>query len=72
MPNNNNLIEKDEAYAICDVVAMTLYDLIRSDPDMDSLQWLRNVIHGYEKLCAYSGYIGITEDPIKETGCDAE
>ena len=70
MDKNDVLLTKQEAYAVCDVVAMTLFELIREDTEMDSLQWLRNVIHGYEKLCKYSGYIGVTEDdPCKESGC---
>lgn len=57
-----NILKPDEAYAICELVDKTIFELIREDEDVDSLQWLRNLIHGYEKLCAYSGYVGHTEE----------
>lgn len=69
MNENEVLLTKDEAYAVCDVVAMSILDMIRNDPDIDSLQWLRNVIHGYEKLCKYSGYISVTEDDPNKKEC---
>ena len=55
-------LTKDEAYAICDFISMNLIDVIRNDIDIDSMQWLRNIIRGYEKLCTFSGYVGLTED----------
>lgn len=54
-------ITKDEAYAIAQFIDSNLFDAIRNDVDWDSLQNLRNLIHGYEKLCEWSGYIGLTE-----------
>lgn len=60
------LITKDEAYSICNLIDVGLYDYIRNDPECDSVQWLRNIVHGYEKLCAYSGYVGLTDDDPKE------
>lgn len=54
-------LTKDEAYAIANHIDFTLIDTIRNDTDIDSLQWIRNMIHGYEKLCEYSGYVGLTE-----------
>ena len=55
-------LTKDEAIAIASHIDSTLFDSIRDDTDIDSMQWLRNMIHGYEKLCAYSGYVGLTEE----------
>ena len=55
-------ITKDEAYAVANIIDFNLIDIIRNDTDIDSIKWLRNVIHAYEKLCAYSGYVGLTED----------
>lgn len=55
-------ITKDEAYSIANHIDSTLMQTIRDDVDIDSMQWLRNMIHGYEKLCAYSGYIWLTDD----------
>jgi len=54
-------LTKDEAYALADMVSTTIFDQIRNDPGVDSLQWLRNIVHAYEKLCDYSGYVGLTE-----------
>lgn len=54
-------LTKDEAYSLAEVVDTLLLDCIRSDAEIDSNQWLRNVIHAYEKLCDYSGYNGVTE-----------
>lgn len=54
-------LTKDEALAIANHIDLTLIDSIRNDADIDSLQWLRNIIHGYEKLCQYCGYCGYTE-----------
>ena len=35
---------------------MNLYESIRNDVDIDSMLWLRRIIHAFEKLCKYSGY----------------
>lgn len=56
-------LTKDEAYAVADFIAMNLIEAIRDNEDFDSLYWLKNMIHAYEKLCAISGYVGLT-DPI--------
>lgn len=69
MNENEVLLTRDEAYAVCDVFSMSILDMIRNDPELDSLQWLRNAIHGYEKLCGYSGYIGVTEDDPNKKEC---
>ena len=55
-------LTRDEAYAIANHIDTTLIDTIRNDTDIDSLMWLKNMIHGYEKLCMMSGYVGLTED----------
>ena len=54
-------LTKDEAYSLAEFVDMQLIDYIRADTEIDSIQWLRNVIHAYEKLCKHSGYCGMTE-----------
>ena len=61
-----NGLTKDEAYAIAEFIDCYLFDRIRNDPDADSLQWLINVVHAYEKLCAYSGFVGLTESERHE------
>lgn len=54
-------LTKDEAFAVADFIDGNLFDCIRNDTDIDSVQWLRNVLHAYEKMCAASGYVGTTE-----------
>lgn len=61
-----NDLTVDEAYAIADFIAMNLIDVIRNDTDIDSMKWLRGIIHGYEKLCKFSGYVGYTENNEEE------
>jgi len=54
-------LTKAEAYAIAQHIDSTLLQAIRDDADIDSMPWLRAMIHGYEKLCKSSGYVGLTE-----------
>lgn len=54
-------LKKDEAYAVAEFIDGNLYDYIRNDEEIDSMQWLRNVLHAYEKMCVASGYVGTTE-----------
>ena len=54
-------LTKNEAFTIAQHIDDTLFQAIRNDVDIDSMEWLRNIIHGYEKLCKYSGYVGLTE-----------
>lgn len=58
-------LTKGEAYAIADHIDRTLIQEIRNDTDIDSMEWLRNIIHGYEKLCAASGFVGLTESEVE-------
>ena len=55
-------LTKNEAYSLAEFIDMNLIQFIRNDPDIDSLQWLRNMVHAYEALCAYSGFVGLTDD----------
>ena len=57
-----NELTKAEASAVASYIDLTLFPTIRDNPDIDNVQWLRNLIHGYEKLCAYSGFVGATEN----------
>ena len=54
-------LTNDEAFAVADFIDGNLFDCIRNDTDIDSMQWLRNVLHAYEKMCVASGYVGTTE-----------
>ena len=59
-------LTKNEAYAVCNFIDCNLYDTIRNDTEIDSIGWLRNILHAYEKLCAFSGYVGLTESEEEE------
>ena len=54
-------LTKDEAHAVSELIDMTFIGEIRNNDDVDNMYWVRNVIHAYEKLCEYSGYVGLTE-----------
>jgi hypothetical protein len=62
-------LTKDEAYIVAEFIDGNLYNYIRSDEEIDSMQWLRNVLHAYEKMCAASGYVGLTESE-NDHGCN--
>lgn len=49
-------LTKGEAHAVAELIDLNLLDTIRKDEDIDSMLWLRRIIHAFEKLCKYSGY----------------
>ena len=55
-------LTKNEASAIAEFIDMNIFQAIRNDEDWDSFQYLRNLIHGYEKCCKLSGYVGLTDE----------
>ena len=63
---NNTELTKNEAFAIAEFIDMNIFNAIRTDTDWDSFQNLRNLIHGYEKCCALSGFVGLTDEYNKE------
>ena len=59
-------LTKGEAYSLADFIEFNLLPYIRQDEEIDSMEWLKNIVHAYEKLCKYSGYVGVTEtEPTK-------
>lgn len=54
-------LTKDEAFAVAEFIDMNIFSAIRNDTDWDSFQNLRDLIHGYEKCCSISGYVGVTD-----------
>lgn len=60
------VLTSDEAFAVSEFIDKNLYDNIRNDEDIDSIQWLRNLLHAYEKMCTASGYVGMTEHEVSE------
>lgn len=55
-------LTKDEAYAVASFIDSYLIDMIRNDTDIDNVGWLINMVTAYQKLCAFSGYEGLTDD----------
>ena len=62
IPDTDLLLTKNEAYGIAEMIDCDLLQTIRDDPEIDSMQWLKNMVHAYEKLCEYSGYEDKQED----------
>ena len=54
-------LSKKEAYAVAEFIDCNLLDYIRSDTNIDSMGWLRHIVHAYEKMCEASGFVGLTE-----------
>ena len=54
-------LSKKEAYAVADFIDGNLFDAIRNDTDIDSMEWLKSILHAYEKMCKASGFVGLTE-----------
>jgi hypothetical protein len=63
------LTEK-EAYAVAVFIDRNLLDYIRSDTDIDSMDWLKSILHAYEKMCKASGFVGLTESAEGEDDSD--
>lgn len=55
-------LTKNEAYSVAEFIDCNLFTAIRNDLDWDSFQALRNIVHAYEKCCALSGFVGLTDD----------
>lgn len=56
MREMSNLLTKGEAHAVAELIDLNLMDTIRNDTEIDSMLWLRRIVHAFEKLCKYSGY----------------
>ena len=54
-------LTKDESYSVAEFIDMNIFSSIRNDTDWDSFQCLRNICKAYEKLCAVSGFVGLTD-----------
>ena len=59
-------LTEGEAYALAEIISMNLFDIIRNDTDIDSMEWLKNVLSAYKKMCECSGYVGLTDGSIDE------
>ena len=59
-------LTKGEAYAVAELIDMNLLDTIRNDTDIDSMLWLRRIVHAFEKLCKYSEYDSGYADEVKD------
>lgn len=45
-------ITKDEAESLVDLIETNIYDNIREDPDVYSIEWLCNIMSVYKKCKA--------------------
>lgn len=63
-------LTKGEAHAVAEMIDMNLLDTIRNDVDIDSMLWLRRIVHAFEKLCKYSGYDSGYADEVASDGGD--
>ena len=63
-------LSKKEAHAVAEFIDCNLLDYIRSDTDIDSMEWLRHIVHAYEKMCKASGFVGLTEHSEDEDDSD--
>lgn len=65
-------LTKGEAHAVAEMIDMNLLDTIRNDVDIDSMLWLRRIVHAFEKLCKYSGYDSGYADEVASDGVTDE
>lgn len=72
MKSIHNALTEDEAFSVAELIDKCLFDIIRNDIDIDSMHWLRNVVSAYGKMCAASGYVGVTENEGKGRNDDTE
>lgn len=63
-------LTKKEAYAVAEFIDCNLFENIRNDTDIDSMEWLRSMLHAYEKMCKASGFVGLTEHAGGENDSD--
>lgn len=54
-------LTEGEAYALAEIISMNLFDIIRNDTDIDSMEWLNNVLSAYKKMRECSGYVDLTD-----------
>jgi hypothetical protein len=54
-------LTSDEALAVAELIDNNLIDVIRNDEYFDSIYALKNILRAYDKMCAASGYVGVTE-----------
>lgn len=52
-------LTQDEASIIAELIDVNLFNIIRSNKELDSMTWLRSVFKIYDKLAEYCGYISI-------------
>lgn len=64
----NVMMTADEAFSLAEFIDMNIFHVIRTDTDWDNFQTLRNLVHVYEKCCAASGYVGLTDTEQSREG----
>ena len=64
----NNLTEQ-EAYVIAEFINEHIFNAIKQD-EIDDIEWLATLIHGYEKLSEFCKYDECHSDETKGNGSD--
>ena len=67
---NECILTKKEAYAVAEFIDVNLFANIRNDTEIDSMDWLKSILHAYEKMCKASGFVGVTESAEGEGDSD--
>ena len=57
-------LTKKEAHAVAEFIDMNFIQSIRNDLDIDSMEWVKSMIHAYEKLCEHGEYRGYSEPGV--------
>ena len=52
-------LTKSEARNLAEFIEMTIFESIRNDTDIDNPMWLLDIMHAYEKLSEYGGYVSL-------------
>lgn len=63
------MLTKSESLALAEFIDTALIDTIRSDMEINNLDWLVELMSAYKKLCDQSGYnkFGTDDSDKKET-----
>lgn len=64
------MLTKDESLALAEFIDSALIDTIRSDMEINNLEWLAELMSAYRKLCNQSGYN--KEEPEKKETSEEE
>ena len=55
-------LTENEAENVAEFIEIRLFEEIRDNVDIDNINWLVSMIHAYEKLKEFSGYVGLYDN----------